>query len=272
MVDRFIEYVGSGPTKRVHVEKYVLFGDKKDVRVKNAGKPLPAEWEDVLILPKWDVGGQVRYQLKLSSEAISGYYQHGRILLKGDQYSDKRYMHLIHHEAMDGAEIGRYLCSVNGHDRMFHPNVYSRYDWCHFRTWGDYSEDDEEKVERRDRFNYMYFVSVKAVVPVGETGNGKVPFKEADRLVLETDCIRGGDWCYGLRITDKESGLAFAYVFGDALVNDMFSGVDTSQLIPSSFQESFIRFLAKGMVVKRTEDGSVVIDKSGLEDEDGRRN
>ena len=256
--DRFVEYVSSGPTKRVHVEKYVLFGDIMDVRVKNTGRNPNAEVE---VLPKWDVGGNIRYQLKVSSESISGNYQHGRILLTGDQYSDERYLHLIHHEAMDGAEIGKYLCSVNGHDRMFHPNVFSRYDWCHFRTWGDYS-DGEEKVGRGDRFNKMFFVSVKAVVPVGGTGNGKVPFKEAARLELETNCLNG-DWCYGLRITDKESGLAFAFVFGDALVNDSFSGIDTAQLIPSSFEEALSGFLAKGTVVKRAEDGSVVIDKAG---------
>ena len=266
MADRFVEYVSSGPSKRVHVEKYVLFGDKMDVRVKNAGKVNLEVQES----PKWDVGGNPRYQLKQSSEALSGYYQHAKIWLTGDQYSDKRYMHLIHHEAMDGAEIGKYLCSVNGHDRMFHPNVYSRYDWCHFRTWGDYS-GDEEKVERKDRFNYMFFVSVKAVVPVGGTGNEKVPFKETARLELETNCLNG-DWCYGLRITDKESGLAFAFVFGDALVNDMFCGIDATQLIPSSFEEAFGDFLAKGMVVKRAEDGSVVIAKAGEEDEGGRKN
>ena len=141
----------------------------------------------------------------------------------------------------------------------------------HFRSWRDYS-GDEEKVERRDRFNYMFFVSVKTVVPVGGAGNEKVHFKEAARLELETNCLNG-DWCYGLRITDKESGLAFAFVFGDALVNDSFAGDGfTSQLIPSSFEEKFSDFLAKGMVVKPTEDGSVVIDKSDLEDEDGRRN
>ena len=260
--DRFVEYVSSGPTKRVHVEKYVLFGDKMDVRVKNAGKPLPTHEEPLVqVCEKWDVGGNPRYQLKQSPEALPGYYQHGRVLLTGDQYTDERYVHLIHHEAMDGAEIGKYLCSVNGHDRMFHPNVYSRYDWCHFRTWGDYS-GDEEKVERRDRFNYMFFVSVKAVAPVDGTGNEKVHFKEAARLELETNCLNG-DWCYGLRITDKESGLAFAFVFGDALVNDSFAGDGfTSQLIPSSFEEKFSDFLAKGMVVKRAEDGSVVIVKA----------
>ena len=262
MVDRFVEYVSSGPTKRVHVGKYVLFGDRMDVRVKNAGKPNESS----------GTGGTIRYQLKKSSEAISGYYQHGRILLKGDRYSHKRYLHLIHHEAMDGAEIGKYLCSVDGHDGggfRDDPNVFSRYDWCHYRNWGDYSGDEEE--EEEDRFMKMFFVSVKAVVPAGETGNGKVPFEETARLELETDCIEG-DWNYGLRITDKKSGLAFAFVFGDSLVNDMFCGIDATQLIPSSFEEAFGDFLAKGMVVKRAEDGSVVIAKAGEEDEGGRKN
>ena len=105
--DRFVEYVSSGPTKRVQVEKYVLFGDKMDVRVKNAGKPLPTHEEPLVqVCEKWDVGGNPRYQLKQSPEALPGYYQHGRVLLTGDQYTDKRYVHLIHHEAMDGAEIG----------------------------------------------------------------------------------------------------------------------------------------------------------------------
>ena len=57
------------------------------------------------------------------------------------------------------------------------------------------------------------------------------------------------------------------------MVNDILSGdIDEEQLIPSSFEEALCGFLAKGMVVLRAEDGSVVIAKAGEEDEGGRKN
>ena len=94
----------------------------------------------------------------------------------------------------------------------------------------------------------------------------KSKYKEVDRLELSTDCIEG-DWHYGLKITDPKCGLAFGYVFGDALVNDILSGAvevegDTDEEWPcedgeegkekvklkssSTFDEEMDKFLIEG--------------------------
>ena len=231
-MDRFVEYVSAGPEKRAYVTKFVLFGDKMDVKICNAGKPNAGEIHS----------GTIRYELKRSSQAVPGYYQHGFVKLKPDRYSKNRYLHLIHHEATDGSKIGKFLCSVGGAETcVSNPNVYNRYDWCHYRNWGDKGSDTEDQEgsgeevseeedldesreestdEDFDERKRMFFVSVE------ECTNGKnlkSKYNEVDRLELSTDCIEA-DWHYGLKITDPKCGLAFAYVFGDALVNDILSG------------------------------------------------
>ena len=233
-MDRFVEYVSAGPEKRAYVTKFVLFGDKMDVKISNAGKSNTGEIHS----------GTIRYELKRSSKAVPGYYQQGFIKLKPDRYSKNRYryLHLIHHVATDGSKIGKFLCSVAGAEtEVSNPNVYNRYDWCHYRNWGDKNSDtedqegsgeegsEEEDLDRSreestdedfDERKRMFFVSVE------ECTNGKdlkSKYNEVDRLELSTDCIEA-DWHYGLKITDPKCGLAFAYVFGDALVNDILSG------------------------------------------------
>jgi hypothetical protein len=42
---------------------------------------------------------------------------------------------------------------------------------------------------------------------------------------MNPECIKG-DWNYGVRLVDPDSKLAYAYVFGDALVNFELSGED----------------------------------------------
>ena len=230
-MDRFVEYVSAGPEKRAYVTKFVLFGDKMDVKISNAGKSNTGEIHS----------GTIRYELKKSSEAVPGYYQQGFIKLKPDRYNKNRYMHLIHHEATDGSKIGKFLCSVGGAEtEVSNPNVYNRYDWCHYRNWGMCSDtedqegsgeegSEEEGLDRNrekataddfDERKRMFFVSVE-VCSHGKDLKSK--YKELDRLELSTDCI-DADWHYGLKITDPKCGLAFAYIFGDALVNDILSG------------------------------------------------
>ena len=230
-MDRFVEYVSAGPEKRAYVTKFVLFGDKMDVKISNAGKSNTGEIHS----------GTIRYELKKSSEAVPGYYQQGFIKLKPDRYNKNRYMHLIHHEATDGSKIGKFLCSVGGAEtEVSNPNVYNRYDWCHYRNWGMCSDtedqegsgeegSEEEDLDRHrekataddfDERKRMFFVSVE-VCSHGKDLKSK--YKELDRLELSTDCI-DADWHYGLKITDPKCGLAFAYIFGDALVNDILSG------------------------------------------------
>merc|ERR1719479_240574 len=104
-----------------------------DVKISNAGRSNVDS-----------VGGTINFQLKKSSEALPGYYQQGIIKLTPDGYTTNRYLHLIHHESTDGAKIGKFLCSVGGHDGFGEnaPNVYSRYDWCHYRNWGTCSDTE----------------------------------------------------------------------------------------------------------------------------------
>ena len=135
-MDRFVEYVSAGPEKRAYVTKFVLFGDKMDVKISNAGKSNTGEIHS----------GTIRYELKKSSEAVPGYYQQGFIKLKPDRYNKNRYMHLIHHEATDGSKIGKFLCSVGGAEtEVSNPNVYNRYDWCHYRNWGMCSDTEDQE-------------------------------------------------------------------------------------------------------------------------------
>lgn len=148
MAHRFIEYRRTDDLP-VKVKEYVLYGDAKDVEFQNATrKPVPSE------------GGTINYRLEPSIKAVPGKYVHGYVVIdqpeKDSEYykpGSERKLHIVHHEDVDGAVLGKWLCSVDGHDDHRIHNVYSRYDWCHYRNWGancgdlDETEDDEEDSE-----------------------------------------------------------------------------------------------------------------------------
>jgi hypothetical protein len=98
---------------------------------------------------------------------------------------------------------------------------------CHYRNWGDKSDpedersegnSEDERSEESSEDDYkersrMFFVAVDA-----RTG------KEKSRLEMDADCILAEQWYYGLKLVDKTSGKAFAFVFSDALVEQELCG------------------------------------------------
>lgn len=51
---------------------------------------------------------------------------------------------MICHESVDEAAVGKFLCGVSGQGDWKEDNVWSRYDWCHYRNWGSVSKSDDE--------------------------------------------------------------------------------------------------------------------------------
>lgn len=186
------------------VNDLVLFGDREDVKIRHAaelGKPMPSE------------GGTINFVLRRCTAAVPGKYLQAEVHLN-DKY--KSWFHLVHHSDCDGQKIAKYLCSVSGHSEFTLENVWSRYDWCHYRNWGSSSccsdkdskdSDDDDANDDVEHDGNIYFAAVN------EKGNG------SSKLVLDKSCIQG-DWNYGLRLVDKKDGKAYAYVYGDALVNE----------------------------------------------------
>ena len=135
----------------------------------------------------------------------SGYYQQGKIVL-----NDGRWLHVVHHSAVGGETIGRFLCRSRGHSSRGHasPNIWSRYDWCHYRNWGSTSDSEDLSQGLRDHDesakNIFFVVFSKG--------------QETYRIALPDLCITG-DWNYGLKLVDTKTKAAFAFVFGDALVD-----------------------------------------------------
>ena len=139
---------------------------------------------------------------------------------------------MICHESVDEAAVGKFLCGVSGQGDWKEDNVWSRYDWCHYRNWGSVSKsddedgkankmktdeddyNDEDKDEHWEERSKIHFVSVnKEGQKVTEIG----------RITMGSECIMG-DWHYGMRMVDLDTKLAYAYVFGDALVNVVLVG------------------------------------------------
>lgn len=133
MAGRFLRY------EKCHgqafVDDVVLFGDCMDVRSKHVGEKPQGR----------GLHGTIIFKLNRSNKAVPGYFQHGKLHLKNGAW-----LHLVHHSATDGAAIGRFLCASRGHEDGRKDNVWSRYDWCHFRNWGDVSEDEDRDDECRD--------------------------------------------------------------------------------------------------------------------------
>eukprot|EP00927_Polykrikos_kofoidii_P073720 TRINITY_DN69739_c0_g1_i1.p1 TRINITY_DN69739_c0_g1~~TRINITY_DN69739_c0_g1_i1.p1 ORF type:complete len:296 (-),score=43.60 TRINITY_DN69739_c0_g1_i1:74-928(-) len=217
--DRFDHYERV-QIRPVYVDSVVLFGDKKDVALKNARAK-----------PRKNKGGKIDFVLRPSTEAIEGNYLLGKIVLKPKKVTKKGsspWLHVVHHESVDGAEVGRFLCSVRGFDGWRDgehlENVWGRYDWCHhtIRSGDDPNAD-------------IYFVSVD----------------QRDRLtgrfILSKDCLES-DGYYGLRLVDPLTKLAYAYIFGDALARDELSGdVDEDMLNDTTFEVPFRQFKGNGL-------------------------
>lgn len=206
----------------MEVEDLVLFGDKMDVKIEKSKQlgTTPSE------------GGTINYELRPTTHATPGTYYHSKIQIADHPYykskpGEVRWFNLIHLDKLNGEAIGKYLCKVSGHSDFRKENVWSRYDWCHWRNWGGYEEkeptndseeenfyddDDEEPKEDKDRWKIFFVAVHKAGEKVSEIG----------RITMDADCIRG-DWNYGLRVVDSNTHLAYAYVFGDVLVNDELS-------------------------------------------------
>ena len=244
MAQRFLSYKQT--SQNVQVKDIVLFGDKEDVKLKKAKKekPIPSQ------------GGTICYNLRHVTHARPGIFYHSKVQLKDDKYGSP-WFNLIHHEEVDGEAVGKYLCTVSGHSDFKKENVWSRYDWCHYRNWGTADKDsDEDKENEEDRDyddddldNYdeekeeedfkerskMYFVAVD------KTGK---EITEMGRITMGSECI-AADWHYGLRVVDPGSKLAYAYVFGDALVNDELSWIPEVRDLPDSdFNLPLAKFLA----------------------------
>jgi hypothetical protein len=232
MVDRFRQYEKC--ESRAKVEKCVLFGDCFDVQSKNA----------VLRDPPTSHPGDggsgypstINYELKPSSDAVPGMYQHGKIHFKETEEESGRFVHIIHHEDCNGESLGKYLCSVRGY--QCGPNVYGRYDWCHGRNWGTnrYGDDPEEDERDFHDLGKHYFVTVS------QEG------KEISRIELSTDCIEG-DWHRGVKLVDRETDCAFCFMFGDAFENDEDEWVDGLPDEDTDFVCAMEDFTGKSSVV-----------------------
>ena len=186
--------------RRIRVDGEVLFGDKEDVRLQNAGEIGRNQTERCTII----------YKMKRFSHAVPGYYLMGNI--DGD--------HIFYHESLSLEKIKEYLYAHSGHDDIDNPNVINRYDWCHYRNWGakeprkdgqaapvsDESDEDEEAQEARwKRRRIMHFVSV------GRNGSETYAI---DRIEMGP-ATAGGEWNFGLKLQDKESKKHFVFLYGN---------------------------------------------------------
>jgi len=141
MAHRFVRYekINEAP---VQVEGQVLFGDKEDVNLKWVG-----------VEPEKSQGGTINFTITHSVKAVPGKYQHGMLTLEVPihwsnlkETHEMKY-HIVHHEKADGTALGKWLCSVDGHDIWNLPNIINRYDWCHYRNWERRCVEDVEDSE-----------------------------------------------------------------------------------------------------------------------------
>ena len=221
-----------------------------DVKLRKANKTTPVKSQ----------GGTISFQHRYVTSAFSGIYHHSIVRLKN---KDEEWFNLICHESLDEAAVGKFLCGVSGQEDWKEDNVWSRYDWCHYRNWGSVSksddedekankkktdEDDEEydeydldeddyndedEDEHREERSKIHFVSVnKEGQEVTEIG----------RITMGSECIKG-DWHYGMRMVDPDTKLAYSYVFGDALVNFVLMGKEAGP--KSDFNVPMAKFLPK---------------------------
>ena len=137
MAHRFLSYEKSDQAP-VKVEDQVLFGDREDVKLKWVGKE-----------PEKSEGGTICYTRTHSVKAVPGKYHHAVLTLvfpdhrKPERTYESKY-HIVHHENVDGAAVGKWLCSIDGHGDFKLENYINRYDWCEWRNFGD---TDDKNVE-----------------------------------------------------------------------------------------------------------------------------
>lgn len=260
--------------KTFEVGTDVLFGDKEDVQLKNLKLPDEISSE----------GGTIVYTLRHRTSCFPGTWCQS--IIKIDEHS----YHLIHEQGCSGEKLGRHLLKCKTAD-FNDPNVWSRYDWCHWRNWGrksTYAEDedkdaDEQSTDAEDEGADEQSTDAEAAVKnkvedededAEAAVENKVEDEDKDKdedededaeeqsndsrhsiyfvsvlggivvstVVLDASCIEG-DWNYGFRMTDPDSGLAFAYGFGDYLVNRELCGDVDEDDLTESLQVCKSRFI-----------------------------
>lgn len=132
---------------KVLVTGKVLFGSKKDVDLKN----LPFDPRGSSILCK---------DYRSTVEALAGYYVHGKVFVAHDPsstlsyYRRESWLHVVHHENIDGFRLGELLCMLKGYGDIRSRNVINRYDWCHDLYWGPDDDDlDVECIEEESKMD-----------------------------------------------------------------------------------------------------------------------
>lgn len=208
---------------KVEVKDIVLFGDLKDVRLKNAGVP-----------NEKSQGGTIIFTLKRSTRAMSGDYIHGKLHIVSG--GDNCWVHVVYHESINGEKLGKLMCTLRGYHDLHKDNVWSRYDWCHYRNWGDYSGSEEDDCENDDEHdswseendnnedNKDKKLSHDAFENENKGDRKSIFFRPVagkGYFKLDPSCILG-DWYYGVRLTDPKTKLSYAYAFGDAFCGDEF--------------------------------------------------
>ena len=116
------------------------------------------------------------------TEAMEGIYELGVINL-----SEGKSLHIIHLSRLDVSKLGKYVGQLEG---LTHPSdkfSNSKYDWCQFPSC-------------RPSFTSLH--------------NGK----ELGQIRITKGNHETG-WHYGYRLIDRNSGLAFAYVYGNTQLN-----------------------------------------------------
>ena len=228
------------------VEELVLFGDKMDVKLNKANKITPVKSQ----------GGTISFQHRYVTSAFSGIYHHSIVRLKN---KDDGWFNLICHESVDEVAVGKFLCGVSGHDDHNEDNVWSRYDWCHYRNWRCKSDDDDEdenankktNVNEEDLDEDVYNddledeesdedLEERSMIHFVSVNKEGQKVTEIGRITMGSECIQA-DWNYGMRMVDPDTKLAYAYVFGDALVNIVLMGYEAGPR--SDFNVSMAKFL-----------------------------
>ena len=140
-----------------------------------------------------------------TTTAIAGQYQEAIIHL-----TDGKVLHITHLGILDGIKIGKYLATLNTQDLIANKLTWHTEDWCAHRlktqnaTESDHNEHQwpQGKETRQHPPRIQYLISLN------------------DRNRKTAQLAMHGESCYGFRLVDKYSHLTFAYVLGDALLQD----------------------------------------------------
>ena len=112
----------------------VLFGDSKDVSIKNVG-----------IAPILSSRDSFEYELNPSSEAFISNFRKARVHI-----NEKSFFYIVHHEGLNGYRLAKAIVGWKGYSDHTKRNVFSRYDWCHYNYWGEDVYGNEEKQHECD--------------------------------------------------------------------------------------------------------------------------